>query len=137
MRQMTLEEKLSLLHGARDPEALGGAGYWPGLPRLGIPPLRLADGPPGINVDRDATAMPAPLGLAATFDVEAARLFGMVLGREARALRQDIVLAPHVNIVRDPRFRRNHTTFSEDPLLTARLAAAETAAYSAKVSWLR
>lgn len=125
VRQMTLAEKLSLVHGARDPEMLAGAGYWPGLPRLRIPPLRLADGPPGINVDKDATAMPAPVALAATFDPEAARLFGVVLGREARALGQDIVLAPHVNIVRDPRFRRNHTTLSEDPLLTARLAAAE------------
>ncbi len=122
---MTLAEKLSLVHGARDPEMLAGAGYWPGLPRLGIPPLRLADGPPGINVDKDATAMPAPVALAATFNPEAARLFGIVLGREARALGQDVVLAPHVNIVRDPRFRRNHTTLSEDPLLTARLAVAQ------------
>jgi beta-glucosidase len=127
VRQMTLAEKLTLVHGARDPETLGGAGYWPGLPRLGIPPLRLADGPSGINVDQDATALPAPVALAATFDIEAARLFGVVLGREARALGQDIVLAPHVNIVRDPRFRRNHTSLSEDPLLTARVAAAQIA----------
>jgi len=71
----------------------------------------------------DATAMPAPVGLAATFDVEAARLYGTVMGRDAKALGQDILLAPHINIVRDPLFRRNHTTFSEDPLLTAQLAA--------------
>jgi beta-glucosidase len=127
VRQMTLDEKLTLVHGARDPRMLGGAGYWPGLPRLGIPPLRFADGPPGINVDRDATAMPAPVALAATFDPEAARLFGVVLGREARALDQNVVLAPHINFVRDPRFRRNHTSLSEDPLLTASLAAAEIA----------
>jgi len=124
---MTLDEKISLVHGARDPKQLGQAGYWPGLPRLGIPPLRLADGPAGINVNRDATGMPAPVGLAATFSVEAARLFGVVMGRDAKALEQDILLAPHINIVRDPLFRRNHTTFSEDPWLNAQLAAAEVA----------
>jgi beta-glucosidase len=123
--RMTRAEKILLLRGARDPEELGGAGFWPGLPRLGIPPLRFADGPPGINVNRDATAMPAPVGLAATFSIDAARSYGVVLGREARALQQDVVLAPHINIVRDPLFRRNHTTFSEDPFLTAELAAAE------------
>src|ERR1039457_5358726 len=127
LRQMSLDEKISLRHGARDPKNLGEAGYWPGLPRLGIPPLGLADGPCGVNVNRDATGMPAPVGLAATFNPEAARLYGVVMGRDARALEQDILLAPHVNIVRDPLFRRNHTSLSEDPLLTARLGAAEIA----------
>jgi beta-glucosidase len=79
---MTLEEKLALVHGTRDPEELGEAGYWPGLPRLGIPPLRLADGPGGINVNRESTGMPAPVALAATFSVEAARLYGAIMGRE-------------------------------------------------------
>ena len=125
VRRMTLEEKISLVHGARDPKELGQAGYWPGLPRLGIPALRLADGPAAINVNRDGTGMPAPVGLAATFNAQAARLFGVVMGRDAGALQQDILLAPHVNIVRDPLFRRNHTTFGEDPLLNARLGAAE------------
>jgi len=125
VQRMTVDEKLSLVHGARDPKDLGQAGYWPGLPRLGIPPLRFADGPAGINVNREATGLPAPVGLAATFDVEAARLYGVVLGRDAAALEQNVVLAPHVNIVRDPLFRRNHTALSEDPLLTAELTAAQ------------
>ena len=123
--RMNLDEKIALVHGVRDPRELGQAGYWPGLPRLGVPPLRFADGPPGVNANRDATAMPAPVGLAATFDPVAARTFGVVLGREARALEQNVLLAPHVNIVRDPLFRRNHTALSEDPLLAARIAAAE------------
>jgi beta-glucosidase len=127
LKQMTLDEKIALVHGTRDPKGLGQAGYWPGLPRLGIPPLRLADGPPGVNVIRPATGMPAPVGLAATFSTDAARLYGVVLGRNARALEQDILLAPHINIVRDPLFRRNHTTLGEDPLLNARLGAAEVA----------
>jgi beta-glucosidase len=122
---MTLEEKLSLVHGTRDPRELGGAGYWPGVPRLGIPPLRFADGPPGINANREATGLPAPVGLAATFDRDAARRFGFVLGASARALEQDVVLAPYVNIVRDITFRRNHTALSEDPLLNSELAAAQ------------
>ena len=125
LRRMTWDEKLSLVHGTRDPRELGQAGYWPGLPRLGIPPLRLADGPPGVCVNREATGMPAPVGLSATFSAEAARRYGVVMGRDAKALEQDIVLAPYVNIVRDPLFRRNHTTFSEDPFLNARLGAAE------------
>ena len=124
---MTLDEKLSLLHGARDPNFLGQAGYWPGLPRLGIPSLRLADGPPGVNVNREATGMPAPVGLAATFSTAAARLYGMVTGRDARALGQDMLLSPHVNLVRDPLFRRNHTTLGEDPFLNAGMGAAEIA----------
>jgi beta-glucosidase len=125
VRKMTLDEKLSLVHGTRDPNGLGQAGYWPGLPRLGIPPLRLADGPVGVSVKKEATGMPAPVGLAATFSIEAARLFGVVLGRDAKALGQDVLLAPYVNIVRDPLFRRNHTTLGEDPFLNARMGSAE------------
>ncbi len=125
LRRMTLEEKLSLLHGARDPMDLGEAGYWPGLPRLGIPPLRLADGPAGVHVNVDATALPAPVALAATFDPGAARQYGAAAGSDSKSLRQDVFLAPHVNIVRDPLFRRNHTALSEDPFLAAELTAAE------------
>jgi beta-glucosidase len=128
VRRLTLEEKISLVHGSRDPRDLGEAGYWAGLPERGIPPLRFADGPPGVNVNRDATAMPAPVALAATFDVEAARLYGTVMAREAKALEQNVLLTPYINIVRDPLFRRNHTTLSEDPCLAARIGAAEISA---------
>ena len=124
---MTLEEKLSLVHGVRDPDELGEAGYWPGLPRLGIPPLRLVDGAGGINVNQESTSLPAPVALAATFNLEAARLYGMIMGREAKVRGQDVLLAPQINIVRDPLFRRNHTSLSEDPYLTAQLASSEIA----------
>ncbi|MGB9486810.1 MAG: glycoside hydrolase family 3 C-terminal domain-containing protein [Terriglobia bacterium] len=124
---MTLEEKLALVHGVRDPEERGQAGYWPGLPRLGIPPLRLADGAGGINVNHPTTSLPAPVALAATFSVQAARLYGVLMGREAKALGEDVLLAPHVNIVRDPLFRRNHTSLSEDQYLNAQLASSEIA----------
>ena len=81
--------------------------------------------------------MPAPVGLAATFSTEAARLYGVVLGREAKALEQDILLAPYINIVRDPLFRRNHTTLGEDPFLNAQSPPPRSPASRARASWHR
>lgn len=130
---LTLDEKVALLHGAEDPlTAIGsraqrGAGYLPGVARLGIPPLRLTDGPAGIRTGLPATAMPAPIALAASFDVALARRFGAVLGREARANNQDVVLGPMVDIARVPVAGRSFETLGEDPLLAGRIAAAEVA----------
>jgi len=56
---MMLDEKLSFVHGSQDPQSLGQAGYIPGVARLGIPPLRLTDGPAGVRVTRIATGIPA------------------------------------------------------------------------------
>ncbi|WP_320777464.1 beta-glucosidase family protein [Streptomyces sp. CRN 30] len=125
LARLTLDEKISLLHGATDPHPLGQAGYVPGVPRLGIPPLRLADGPAGVRVTRPATALPAPVLLASAFDPDLARRYGRVIGREGRALGQDVLLSPMVNLVRTPYAGRNFETFGEDPLLSADLVAAE------------
>jgi beta-glucosidase len=125
LASMTLEEKLTLLRGATDPEGESGAGYMPGVPRLGIPPLRLADGPAGIRTRWPATALPAPVALGSTFDPSLARAYGEVVGREGRARNQDVLLSPMVNIVRVPHAGRNFETFSEDPLLSARMVAEE------------
>ncbi|MDV5144243.1 glycoside hydrolase family 3 C-terminal domain-containing protein [Streptomyces sp. SBC-4] len=125
LARLTLDEKVSLLHGATDPGSLGQAGHVPGVPRLGIPPLRLADGPAGIRVRRTATALPAPVMLAAAFDPGLARAYGRVIGREGRALGQDVLLSPMANLIRTPYAGRNFETFSEDPLLTADLVAEE------------
>lgn len=125
IRRLTLDEKISLLHGATDPQSLGQAGYVPGVPRLGIPALRLADGPAGVRVTRHATALPAPVLLASAFDPALARRYGQVIGREGRALGQDVLLSPMVNLIRAPYAGRNFETFSEDPLLAADLVAAE------------
>jgi len=125
LEQMTLEEKLTFLRGDTDPEGSSGAGYMPGVPRLGIPPLRLADGPAGIRTRWPATALPAPVALGASFDPTLARAFGEVVGREGRARNQDVLLSPMVNIVRVPHAGRNFETFSEDPLLSARMVAEE------------
>ncbi|MFJ7590066.1 beta-glucosidase [Streptomyces sp. NPDC097617] len=121
LERLTLDEKTALLHGARDPASLGQAGYVPGVPRLGIPALRLADGPAGVRVARPATALPAPVLLASAFDPALAREYGRVIGREGRALGQDVLLAPMVNLIRTPYAGRNFETFAEDPHLTADL----------------
>ncbi|MEU9085048.1 glycoside hydrolase family 3 C-terminal domain-containing protein [Streptomyces sp. NPDC048357] len=123
LERLTLDEKTALLHGARDPAPLGQAGYVPGVPRLGIPALRLADGPAGVHVAKPATALPAPVLLASAFDPALAREYGRVLGREGRALGQDVLLAPMANLIRTPYAGRNFETFAEDPRLTADLVA--------------
>ncbi|MFI8343796.1 beta-glucosidase [Streptomyces sp. NPDC085639] len=121
LERLTLDEKTALLHGARDPAPLGQAGYVPGVPRLGIPALRLADGPAGVRVAEPATALPAPVLLASAFDPALAREYGRVLGREGRALGQDVLLGPMANLIRTPYAGRNFETFAEDPILTADL----------------
>ncbi len=125
VRAMSVEEKLALVRGAADPLPSGAAGYVAGVPRLGIPPLRTVDGPAGIEARADATALPSPEALAASFDPELAERYGRVLGREARALGADVVLAPHVNIARVPWFHRVKDELGEDPLLTAKIGAGE------------
>lgn len=128
IQSMTLEEKVSMLHGSIDPDPATGlhsAGYVAGIPRLGIPPLRLTDGPAGIRVSVPATALPAPIGLAASFDVDLARNYGETIGLDGRARNQNVLLAPMVNIVRVPQGGRNFETLGEDPLLASKIVAAE------------
>ncbi|MFF4607331.1 beta-glucosidase [Streptomyces sp. NPDC001339] len=123
---MTLDEKISLVHGDKDPADIGEAGYTPGVPRLGIPALRLADGPAGLRLNEPSLAMPAPVALASSFDDKLADAYGATMGKEGRALGVDALLAPTVNSIRVPYGGRNFETFSEDPLVSSRTAAAET-----------
>ncbi len=125
--RMTRAEKLRLIHdGPEDPRVYQGqAGYIGGVPRLGIPGLRLADGPPGVLTRQPSQAETATMGVAASFDVGLARQNGVVIGREARALGIDVALQPYVNIDRDITFKRAYNTFGEDPLLTSLMGAAE------------
>ncbi len=126
LSQMTLAEKLTLIHdGREDPrDYQGQAGYVAGVPRLGIPGLRLADGPPGVLARHPSQAETATMGVAATFDLQLARQNGEVIGREARALGIDVSLQPFINLDRDLALRRSYNTFGEDPLLTSRMGAA-------------
>ncbi|HEY3655239.1 MAG TPA: glycoside hydrolase family 3 C-terminal domain-containing protein [Steroidobacteraceae bacterium] len=127
LQQMTLEEKISLIQGAEEKPSTnqGEAGFLPGVERLGIPSMRLADGPPGI-LTRVASAAPtSTMGLAATFSKVDAERTGRVIGLEAKRLGVDIALEPFINILRDLSFRRGWNTFGEDPVLTGELGASE------------
>ena len=125
--QMTLEEKILMIHGEVEPAATnqGEAGYLEGIPRLGIPSLRMSDGPPGILTREPSQAETATMGVAATFSKEDAKQNGMVIAREARSLGIDVVLEPFINIDRDITWQRGYNTFGEDPFLTGQMGAAE------------
>ena len=127
LKQMTLAEKMDLIRGGiEDPSVYQGqAGYLPGVPRLHIPSLRFADGPPGVLTRVPAQAETATMGVAATFSVKDAEANGAVIGREARSLGIDVVLQPFINIDRDITFARGYNTFGEDPMLSGAMGAAE------------
>ena len=127
LSEMTLDEKLTLLEGAQEAASTNQyeAGYLPGIPRLGIPSLRLSDGPPGVATRQPSVGMTSTMGVAATFSQRDAYLNGGVIGRDARALGVDVVLEPFVNIDRDPTWSRAFNTFGEDPLLTGQTGAGE------------
>ncbi len=127
LSQMTLNEKLTLIHGTQEDPAVyqGQAGYLGGIPRLGIPGLRFADGPPGVLTRHPSPGETATMGVAATFSRKTAEENGLVIGREDRALGIDVSLQPFVNIDRDLEFGRGYNTFGEDPFLTAEMGVAE------------
>jgi beta-glucosidase len=119
--EITLDEKLKLLHGASVPEGIA-TGYIPPIERLNIPPLRLVDGPLGVRAEGEsATAFPASVALAASWDPQLAHEQGTAMACEARAYGQDVLLAPGLNIVRAPHGGRNFEYYSEDPHLSSRL----------------
>ncbi|MBO5999148.1 MAG: glycoside hydrolase family 3 C-terminal domain-containing protein [Lachnospiraceae bacterium] len=131
--QMTDEEKLLCLHGQRADAYRGGqAGFVHGIERLGIPDVFICDGESGINTTWDATAFPSKVGLAASFDKQAAYLYGEAMGREAKAMGMHLLLSPRVNIVRDYAAEAektnggNYQTYGEDPVLNGILGAEET-----------
>ncbi len=139
--RMTDDERFSLLVGVmgagemwtlRDERIPPGtpmsAGYVPGVPRLGIPALLMSDAGlgvtnPGYRPGDTATALPAGLALAASFNPSLARAAGEVIGREALSRGFNVQLAGAMNLARDPRNGRNFEYLSEDPLLTATMAA--------------
>lgn len=130
LAQLTLEEKVALLHGS-------ALFYSAGVPRLGIEEMAYTDGPLGVReeVSRDswaaagwtndeATYFPSGTALAATWNPERVRECGAAMGREARARGKDILLAPAINVIRSPLCGRNYEYFSEEPALIAPLATA-------------
>jgi beta-glucosidase len=113
--KLTPEEKLSILGGDRD-------FYIRPIPRLGIPEIKMADGPLGVRNYGPSTAYPATIGLAATWDAGLAREFGAAVGSDARARGVNIMLGPAVNINRVPQNGRNFEYLSEDPYLAGAVA---------------
>jgi beta-glucosidase len=140
-QQMTDDERFSLLasvmganpvapvRDARIPEGVPmSAGYVPGVPRLAVPALLMSDASlgvtnPGYRPGDTATALPASIALGASFNPALARASGQMLGREARSRGFNVLLAGGINLARDPRNGRNFEYLSEDPLLSAVLAA--------------
>ncbi len=125
LAQMTLDEKIEMVHG----ELPAPYGFYNApVPRPGIPALTMADGPAGIRVARQdvnegkATAMPAPIGLAATWDLTAAKQYGDLLGHEAWATGHNVVLGPELDIARIPVFGRLFEALGEDPWLSGQMA---------------
>ena len=123
--QMTLDEKIAQLHGIKDKNNFRVV---PGLPRLGIPALTVANGPAGVGPagpghQGKATALLAPIALAATWDIDAARTDGELAGSEAAALGNLLLESPDINIARTPHNGRTFEGFGEDPFLAGQLAA--------------
>lgn len=126
---MTLDEKLSMVHGSAGPLEFVGpvyAGLVPEIPRLCIPELGLSDGPAGVgNGQTGVTQLPAPLALGATWDSSLADAYGTVLAEEVAGKGAEVVLSPGVDLIRDPRAGRAFESFGEDPLLAGVLAGAQ------------
>jgi beta-glucosidase len=118
---MRLEEKLRLLHGAKDPSGKAEAGYVPGVPRLDVPPLRLTDASPSERADEAEKGFPTPIEVGASFDPALARRVGAAQGREGRARGQTVFLGPRANVLRVPQAAQTHQTFGEDPFLVSQL----------------
>jgi beta-glucosidase len=121
--QLTLEEKIDMIHGA-------GLFQTGGVSRLGIPPLKMSDGPMGVRKEfaRDSwhnvgttddyvSYLPSNSALASTWSRDMAYQTGRVLGAEARGRGKDVILAPGINIKRSPLCGRNFEYMSEDPRL--------------------
>jgi beta-glucosidase len=115
LSQMTMEEKIDLLGGT-------DFFYVRGVPRLGVPRFKLADGPLGVRNYGPATTMAAGIALAATWNPDLAERVGKEIGRDARAKGVHFLLGPGVNIYRAPMNGRNFEYFGEDPFLASQIA---------------
>jgi beta-glucosidase len=136
--QMTLQEKVSLLHG-------NSKFYVSDIKRLGIPEWALSDGPHGVRAEINrhdwayagwtndsATCFPPGTALAATWNSKLAYKQGLVLGEEARFRKKDILLGPGINIIRSPLCGRNFEYMSEDPFLISTMSVAYIKALQSK-----
>ena len=127
LSRMTLNEKIRVIHAQSKFSAAG-------VPRLGMPDFWTDDGPHGVRPDvlwdewvqagqtnDSCVAFPALTCLAATWNTNLARLYGEILGEEARSRGKDVILGPGVNIYRTPLAGRNFEYMGEDPWLASRM----------------
>ena len=135
VKEMTLDEKITLLHGTGHPGlgpmsplssgSNGGAGYVVGIPRLGIPGIQMSDAAYGVRSSgqngRYSTALPCTLAAAASWDLDAAYEYGALIGRELRAQGFNMSLGGGVDLTREPRNGRNFEYLGEDPILAGKL----------------
>lgn len=115
VKQMTLEEKCRFIAGAR-------SFYTVAIPRLGIPEIRMADGPQGVRNNTVSTQFPCGILTAATWNRDLAHRLGNSLADDCRARGVSILLGPGVNIYRAPMCGRNFEYFGEDPYLSGETA---------------
>ena len=113
--QMTLDEKIGMIGAER-------SFYLRGVERLGIPAIRIADGPQGVRNNTKSTLYPCGILTAATWNRDLAYKMGEGLGRDAKARGVSIMLGPGVNIYRAPMCGRNYEYMGEDPFLTSETA---------------
>ena len=134
IEQMTLDEKISLVHGyggagANTAGSNGGAGYVNGIPRLGIPAIQMADAAVGVTRGaargRYSTPLPSNVAEASTWDTKLACEYGALIGRELRDQGYTMSLGGGVNLAREPRNGRTFEYKGEDPILAGKLAAQE------------
>jgi beta-glucosidase len=116
LKKLTLEEKIDLIGGVDD-------FYIRANEKIGLPRLKMADGPVGVRSYGPSTVF-GGIGLAATWDPELATRIGATIGQDARARGVHFMLGPGVNIYRAPMNGRNFEYFGEDPFLSARIAVA-------------
>ena len=117
VKKMTLEEKISYIAGYE-------SWYVRAIDRLGLPAVRMADGPQGVRNNTRSTLYPSGIAAAATWDTELIKQMGVSLGKDARARGVHILLGPGANIYRSPLCGRNFEYFGEDPFLASEIATA-------------
>jgi len=117
LKKMTLEEKIDYIGGYQD-------FYIRPIPRVGLPAIKMSDGPIGLRNDGPATTLAGGIALAATWDPALVERAGEVLGDDARSRGVHILLGPGANIYRSPRAGRNFEYLGEDPFLAGRTAVA-------------